>query len=268
MPFTIASWNVNSVRLRLPIILRFLAEYQPDILCLQETKCPNALFPLAAFAAAGYENYALNGQKGYHGVATLSRLPLLADEKRLFCGRNDCRHIEVTAARGSRKIRIHNVYAPAGGDEPDPEINPKFAHKLQFLEEMHHVKADKGDGLPALLVGDLNIAPLENDVWSHKQMLKVVSHTPVETAGLQSARKAGGWADILRAKVPPEDKLYTWWSYRARDWAASNRGRRLDHIWSSPVLLPQLDAITIARAARGWEKPSDHVPVMAHFNLG
>jgi len=265
MSFTIASWNINSVRLRLPIVLRFLAEYRPDILCLQETKCPDALFPLQPLVAAGYAYAALNGQKGYHGVATISRLPFIHTDKKLFCGRHDCRHIEATIEYQGKKIHIHNVYAPAGGDETDPALNPKFAHKLQFLEEMHSFPADKGDGCASLLVGDLNIAPLENDVWSHKQMLKVVSHTPIETSELLGAQKAGGWVDILRTKVPPQEKLYTWWSYRARDWAASNRGRRLDHIWSSPDLLPFLDKITICREARGWEKPSDHVPVMAHF---
>jgi len=266
--FTIASWNINSVRLRLPAVLRFLAEARPDILCLQETKCPNELFPLQPLAAAGYAYAALNGQKGYHGVATLARRPFIHTEKRLFCGRNDCRHIETLIEHGGKKIRIHNVYAPAGGDETDPAINPKFAHKLQFLQEMHSLPADKGDGSSALLAGDLNIAPLENDVWSHKQMLKVVSHTPVETSGLISAQRAGGWVDMLRAKVPAREKLYTWWSYRARDWAASNRGRRLDHIWASPDMLPLLDAVTVFRAARDWEKPSDHVPVAAHFRLG
>lgn len=265
MGFTIASWNINSVRLRLPIVLRFLAEAKPDILCLQETKCPNELFPAAAFAEAGYPHMALNGQKGYHGVATLSRRPLLSQNIRLFCEKRDCRHIETLLEAEGRKIRVHNVYAPAGGDEPDPAINPKFAHKMNFLQEMETLRAAHEDGASSLLVGDLNIAPLENDVWSHKQMLKVVSHTPIEVEGLLRAQNLGGWADILRAKVPAEEKLYTWWSYRARDWAASNRGRRLDHIWASPDFLPHLADIEILRAARGWEKPSDHVPVLARF---
>jgi len=268
MAFTLASWNINSVRLRLPIVLRCLAELKPDILCLQETKCPNELFPAEAFAAAGYPFQALNGQKGYHGVATLSRRPILAERVNEFCGRHDCRHIEtLIAADSGARLRIHNVYAPAGGDDTNPATNPKFAHKMDFLKEMAAMRADSGDGALSLLTGDLNIAPLENDVWSHRQMLKVVSHTPMEVEGLIKAQNCGGWADILRAKVPAEQKLYTWWSYRARDWEKSNRGRRLDHIWASPALLPKLESITILREARNWEKPSDHVPIAASFDI-
>lgn len=265
MSFAIASWNINSVRLRLPIVLRFLQETQPDILCLQETKCPNELFPAAAFQQAGYGYLTLNGQKGYHGGAILSRLPLQQCGARIFCAKNDCRHNEAVISANGKKIRIHNVYAPAGGDDPDPQLNPKFAHKLQFIDEMRSLAADTGDGCSSLLVGDLNIAPLENDVWSHKQMLKVVSHTPIETEALQKAQKEGGWADILREKVPPQEKLYTWWSYRAKDWQKSDRGRRLDHIWASPDLLPHCQSVMILKEARSWEKPSDHVPITAHF---
>jgi exodeoxyribonuclease-3 len=160
---------------------------------------------------------------------------------------------------------LHNFYVPAGGDEPDPEVNPKFAHKLAFLEEMHAIKADHDDKSASILVGDLNIAPLETDVWSHRQLLNVVSHTPVETEGLEQMRRAGGWDDLMRRHFPPPEKLYTWWSYRARDWEASDRGRRLDHFWSSPNLSPHLREIEVLRAARGWEKPSDHVPVIGRF---
>ncbi len=134
---------------------------------------------------------------------------------------------------GGRSILLHNFYVPAGGDEPDPEVNPKFRHKLGFVSEMNAVRADFDDLSGSILVGDLNIAPLEHDVWSHKQLLKVVSHTPVETEGFEAMRESGGWVDLMRLNVPYEQKLYTWWSYRAADWAASDRGRRLDHIWSS-----------------------------------
>ncbi|TIV90045.1 MAG: exodeoxyribonuclease III, partial [Mesorhizobium sp.] len=114
---------------------------------------------------------------------------------------------------------------------------------------------------------DLNIAPQEHDVWSHKQLLNVVSHTPVETTNFEAMRKTGGWVDLMRLNVPAEQKLYTWWSYRAKDWEASNRGRRLDHIWSSANLVPAFKGYEILQAARGWEKPSDHVPVIARFDL-
>jgi exodeoxyribonuclease-3 len=124
------------------------------------------------------------------------------------------------------------------------------------------------NGKPAILLGDLNIAPLENDVWSHRQMLRVVSHTPVETDGLKSVMSEGGWEDLIRAKIPAEEKVYTWWSYRAKDWAASNRGRRLDHIWSAASLAKHLTDIDILRETRGWDRASDHVPVIARFDIG
>jgi exodeoxyribonuclease-3 len=123
------------------------------------------------------------------------------------------------------------------------------------------------NGAPSILVGDLNIAPYEHDVWSHKQLLKIVSHTPVETEGLIEVMEKGDWVDLMRQHVPMEEKLYTWWSYRARDWKASNRGRRLDHIWSASELAGALTAIEVIEEARGWEKPSDHVPVIARFDL-
>ena len=267
MLFTIATWNINSVRLRLPIVERFLAQYSPDVLCLQETKCIDDLFPAEPLAALGYRHVAINGQKGYHGVATLSRHPLTLREKRGFCGIVDSRHISTTLVAGGRTLLLHNFYVPAGGDEPDPDINPKFRHKLDFIREMHDVPAEQADDIASILVGDLNIAPLPTDVWSHRQLLNVVSHTPVETEGLETMRLQGGWVDLMRQHIPPEEKIYTWWSYRARDWQASDRGRRLDHIWSSANLAPALHDIEIVREARGWDRPSDHVPVIARFAL-
>ena len=139
-------------------------------------------------------------------------------------------------------------------------------HKLRFVTEMEDIHAVES-GIPSILVGDLNIAPLENDVWSHKQLLKIVSHTPVETEGLTRAFKKGGWSDLVRNTIPPEEKLFTWWSYRARDWDESDRGRRLDHIWAAPALAERLKGIEVLREARGWERPSDHVPVLATLDL-
>jgi exodeoxyribonuclease-3 len=267
MSFSIATWNINSVRLRMPLIEQFLASHQPDVLCLQETKCTDDLFPYKAFRKAGYEHIVVSGQKGYHGVATVARRPIEPVERRRFCDNDDCRHLSVKVKAGDRSIILHNFYVPAGGDEPDPVINPKFRHKLDFVAEMHNVPAEEGENLSSVLVGDLNIAPLEHDVWSHKQLLKIVSHTPIETTSFEAMRRAGNWVDLMRQIVPPEEKLYTWWSYRAKDWEISNRGRRLDHIWSSPNLSPSLQDIEILRDARGWERPSDHVPVIAKFDL-
>jgi exodeoxyribonuclease-3 len=112
-------------------------------------------------------------------------------------------------------------------------------------------------------VGDLNVAPLEHDVWSHRQMSRVVSHTPIECDKLTAVARAGGWVDALRQHVPEPQKLYTWWSYRSADWVAANKGRRLDHIWVSDALGDRVSGIAIHREARGWERPSDHVPITA-----
>ncbi|MFZ1814883.1 MAG: exodeoxyribonuclease III [Rhizobiaceae bacterium] len=267
MPLSISTWNINSVRLRLPIVEQFLISHQPDILCLQEIKCQNDQFPAKAFRKLGYEYQAVHGQKAYHGVAILSRLPIAEQNSRDFCSMGDCRHVSVIFQAGGKAIRLHNFYVPAGGDEPDPMINPKFDHKLRFVEEMNMI-ASLEDGIPSVLVGDLNIAPLENDVWSHKQLLKIVSHTPVETEALTRVMSSGGWTDLMRQSVPADEKIYTWWSYRARDWLQADRGRRLDHIWSAPELAERLVRLDVLKDARGWDKPSDHVPVTATLDIG
>lgn len=258
------------MRLRLELVQHFLTTVKPDVLCLQETKCPNDAFPSAAFRKIGYEHMAIHGQKGYHGVAIVSRHPLSDDQRLDYCDIADARHVSaVVEVPGGRRIRLHNFYVPAGGDEANRETNPKFAHKLDFIEEMRglHAEADLGSGVSSILVGDLNIAPLETDVWSHKQLLKVVSHTPVETENLTAMQQAGAWVDLMRVHIPPEEKIFTWWSYRARDWKTTDRGRRLDHIWSSADLVPALADVDILREARGWERPSDHVPITARFDL-
>lgn len=260
MPLRLATWNVNSVRLRIENVLRLAAEWQPDVLCLQETKTPDEHFPHDRLERQGYRHRLVHGMKGYNGVAILSRLPFEASETMSWCERADCRHASVRLPGG---IAVHNLYVPAGGDVPDPQANPKFAHKLQFLDELSTwFSAGLREGARTILLGDLNIAPLETDVWSHKQLLNVVSHTPVEVERLGRLQRAGSFVDAVRHFVPPEERLYTWWSYRARDWAASDRGRRLDHIWVSPALVAGLAEARVHRAARGWSKASDHVPVM------
>ena len=265
MALSLATWNINSVRLRIGLVASFLDAEKPDILCLQEIKCPDDRFPYAAFTERGYGHILVNGQKGYHGVAIVSKKPFTATAKRGFCDQNDARHASVTLHDDDGDIVLHNFYVPAGGDEPDPKLNPKFAHKLAFLGEMKSWLTGIETDRKAILVGDLNVAPHENDVWSHKQLLNVVSHTPVETEGLEAVRVAGGWVDAVRHFVPLEEKLYTWWSYRAADWEASNRGRRLDHVWVTPPLVGHLQGVEIHRAARGFERPSDHVPVLARL---
>jgi exodeoxyribonuclease-3 len=267
MPFTVATWNVNSVRLRLPQVERLLGTMRPDVLCLQEIKCRDDQFPAAALRDAGYPHQAVYGLKGYHGVAVLSRHPFAQAERHRFCGRDDGRAVAVLFDRGPLAgVEIANFYVPAGGDVPDPAVNERFAHKLAFLDEFAAWGAERAAaGRRAILVGDLNVAPLENDVWSHRQMLDVVSHTPIEVAKLDAALAGGGWTDLMRCFVPPDEKLFTWWSYRALDWRASNRGRRLDHVWTSAALVGAQRGLAVLDETRGWERPSDHVPVVASF---
>jgi exodeoxyribonuclease-3 len=255
----ITTWNVNSVRLRLPTLERVARTLDPDVLCLQEIKVENDLFPLEAVHAMGFPHVLVHGQRNYHGVAILSKLPLDGHAHKDWCDVDHCRH-QITMLPGG--IELHNLYIPSGGDVPDREQNPKFAHKLDFLAELAaHWEKEGASGRKMIAVGDFNIAPLETDVWSHKQLLDVVSHTPVEVAALERLQRSAGFVDAVRAIIPPEERLYSWWSYRARDWSASDRGRRLDHVWVTQPLAGAVRDASVLREARGWEKPSDHVPV-------
>ncbi|HEY0419560.1 MAG TPA: exodeoxyribonuclease III [Acetobacteraceae bacterium] len=263
----IATWNINSLRLRLPLLHHLSADLGPDVICLQETKVPDDLFPQGGPAELGYPHFAFRGMKGYNGVAVLSRIPLQLQETAPdWCNKGDCRHLAVQLDLPSGPIELHDFYVPAGGDIPDRDANTKFAHKLDFVAEAtdwfthHHPKTR------TILVGDLNIAPLEHDVWSHRQMLDVVSHTPVEVEALNTWRETG-FVDAIRHFVPEDQKLYTWWSYRNRDWRASDRGRRLDHIWTTPDLKDALRQHTILKHARDWPQTSDHVPVCVELEV-
>lgn len=254
----IITWNINSARLRQASLEKLLQEQQPDVICLQEIKCQTELFPTEAFKACGYQYQHVCGMKAYNGVATLSKIPFKAIGSKDWCERADARHQYVELETGHK---IHNFYVPAGGDVPDIETNEKFDHKLSFLQEMALFFQDQSPLTKQILVGDLNIAPLENDVWSHKQLLKVVSHTPIEVSALKEVRHAGNWQDAVRHVIPANERLYSWWSYRNRDWRASNRGRRLDHIWVSQDLISTIRHANIIMEMRDLEKPSDHAPV-------
>lgn len=262
MTFTLATWNINSVRLRTGLVQRLLSTEAPDILCLQECKSPVEKIPFEDFAALGYNHWVARGQKGYNGVAILSRLPLEDAGHIDWCEKGHARHV---AARLENGVVIHNCYVPAGGDIPDPVANLKFAHKLDFVAQMRDQFRDSRPER-SILVGDLNIAPREDDVWNHKQLLKIVSHTPVETEMLNDALEAGRWVDITRQDIP-EGRLFSWWSYRSPNWSAADKGRRLDHIWASADIAAAANGSRILRDVRGWEQPSDHAPVFASFNL-
>jgi exodeoxyribonuclease III len=258
----IASWNINSVRARAAIVAQFLTEAQPDILCLQETKVEDGLFPYDLFRSAGYDHILINGQRMHHGVAIASRVPIIADDRFDWQANGEARHLGVALPNG---VRLENVYVPAGGDIPDRAQNPKFGQKLDFLGRM--IDWSGGIGGNTILTGDFNIAPLESDVWSHKQLLDVVSHTPIEVETLARLQAAGSWVDLGRHFHAPPSRLYTWWSYRAKDWAASDRGRRLDHMWATPDVAARAVAHRVHEPCRSWDKPSDHVPITTDFDF-
>ncbi len=267
-PLRIATWNINSVRLRKGLVKDLIAALEPDVLFLQETKCPDELFPEEDLRSLGFAHIAAKGMKGYNGVAILSRLPFARrDGDPDWCSKGDCRHLAVEIDAPGGAVELHDFYVPAGGDIPDRAANVKFAHKLDFVAEATAWTSGRGSAKRSVLVGDLNIAPLEHDVWSHKQMLGVVSHTPVEVEAITAWQRAGDWHDALRHFVPADQKLYTWWSYRAKDWEAADRGRRLDHAWVSQDLAGKLSRHAILKPARGWTQASDHVPVMIELDL-
>lgn len=262
MAFTLATWNINSVRLREALVSRLMQEEAPDVLCLQECKSPVEKMPLEAFKALGYAHVVARGQKGYNGVAILSKIPMVEASAEDFAALGHARHV---AGKLENGVTVHNFYVPAGGDIPDRAQNEKFGQKLDYLTEMRdYFRASPPE--KAILVGDLNIAPREDDVWNHKQLLKIVSHTPIEVEHLAETQESGRWVDVTRQDIP-EGLLYSWWSYRAADWDGADKGRRLDHVWATPDISNAAHGSRILRAARGWEQPSDHVPVFATFDL-
>jgi exodeoxyribonuclease-3 len=262
MRIKIASWNINSVRARIDIVGRLVKEEQPDVLCLQETKAQNDVFPADFFRRAGYKHQQLNGQRMHHGVAILSRVELGEAGSHDWQDNGEARHIGVRLPCG---VRLENVYVPAGGDVPDRTVNSKFGQKLDFIERM--TRWSEGLREPTLIVGDFNVAPLECDVWSHKALINVVSHTPVEVEALGRLQQAHEWVDIGRSFVPAPGRCFTWWSYRSADWTKNDRGRRLDHMWISPQLKGNVVSHKVLEPCRSWTRPSDHVPLICELEI-
>ena len=261
MTLRIATWNVNSVRLRTDHMQRFVANVVPDVLCLQEIKCQTHEFPSQPFIDAGYPYFRIAGQKGWHGVAIASRLPIEDAPALDVCRESHARCVGAVVAG----VEIQNFYIPAGGDVPDAQINAKFAHKLDFIARLTALMAARDRRAPLVICGDLNVAPGEFDVFDHKFMTKVVSHTPIEIAAMAALQDSLDFVDLVRKAVPDPQKLFSWWSYRAADFRASNRGLRLDHIWATPGLAETSTAARVHDDVRDWQKPSDHAPVSADF---
>ena len=264
MKLRIVTWNINSVRLRAEQVARFVSQYAPDVVCLQEIKCRDGEFPASAFVDMGLPHLAVKGQKGWHGVATASRLPIEAGPVLEVCKRGEARCVSAVIAG----VEIHNFYVPAGGDAPDRELNPKFDHKLDFFERLSSEMATRDPKAPLLVTGDLNVAPGEHDVWNHKYMSKIVSHTPVEIEAMTRLKASLGFTDLVREAIPDPEKLYSWWSYRAADFRLSGRGLRLDHLWASPGLAAKSTrAARVHDDVRAWERPSDHAPVSVDLDV-
>jgi exodeoxyribonuclease III len=259
----LVTWNINSIRIRLDLLRKLIEIENPDIICLQETKVTNDLYPKQELIEMGYKYHFFHGEKSYNGVAILSKIPAsIIGNLELY--NNDCRHIAVKIA----DTEIHNFYIPAGGDEPDVNINPKFKHKLAYCNLIADWFAqNKSSSDKIIICGDLNIAPHEHDVWSHKQLLKIVSHTPEEILHLQRIYESINFKDAIRHH-DDDKKIYSWWSYRNKDWQKSNRGRRLDHIWTTHKLYDNIISSKILVEARSWDRPSDHVPVIIELKKG
>ena len=257
MGIKILSWNVNSIRARLEHLANISKRLVPDIICLQETKVTNDQFPKKMINDIGYNFIYLNGIKAYNGVCILSKIEAKETNSINWCNQSDGRHIQANI----NGLNIHSIYIPAGGEIPDLEKNKKYKHKIDFLDELTSWSKKKKNR-SSVICGDLNIAPLEDDVWSHKQLKNVVSHTLLERNKLIEFQKSGNWCDIIRKMLKPGENLFTWWSYRSPNFKKSNKGRRLDHAWVSDDLNDGIKKVSIFKEAREWERPSDHVPII------
>jgi exodeoxyribonuclease III len=252
----IATWNVNSVLARLPLVERWLAAARPDVLCLQETKCVDEKFPAAAFAALGYQSVSF-GQPTYNGVAILSRAPA-TDVRRGFGDDDDAARARLLAATVAG-VRVVNVYVPNGqavGTE-------KYAFKLGWLKQLrayfdeHYWTDDE-----VLLCGDFNVAPEDRDVHDPQLWHGRILFSEPEKRALAEV-KDWGFVDAYRRHVAAAGN-YSWWDYRAAGFTR-NAGLRIDHIWVSPALAERCTDAKIDKEPRTWERPSDHTPVVAEF---
>ncbi|MCQ2740568.1 MAG: exodeoxyribonuclease III [Alphaproteobacteria bacterium] len=260
--FKLVTWNVNSIRIRLDLLKKLVEVYQPDIVCLQEVKAKQEDFPFEEIRVLGFEHIALYGMAGYNGVAILAKTPLKNEEKVDWVGKHDARHIKVTVFDD---IEINDIYIPAGGDTPDPIENLSFAHKLCFMDDMAEYYEQRHDLLKEqkiLFCGDFNVAPSENDVWNHKQLLNIVSHTPIEVGRLTRLFKSLDFVDAVRQIYKEPEKVFSWWSYRNPNWQTNNKGRRLDHIWVTKPLANRITDVKFLKEFRAENRPSDHIPVM------
>jgi len=250
------------VRRRIKQLEQLVNRWDPDIICLQELKADDDNVPANSMRNIGYPHLAICGEKGYNGVAILSKHPLSDIKSFTWAGKTDARHVFARVEALRRSIGVHCVYIPAGGDIADRDLNPKFDYKLRYLDALaDHFAGSYGFRDPMVLAGDLNIAPLPSDVWDHTKLSKAVTHTDIEISALERLKRSLNWIDTQRQIIGDQDPVFTWWSYRVADWELANKGRRLDHIWVTPGLKDHIVDVDVLTAVRHWVPPSDHAPV-------
>ena len=254
----IATWNVNSINIRMPQLLKWLDDTQVDVVCLQETKCVDENFPADALREAGYES-AFMGQKSYNGVAIISKFPI-SDVQRNFLDDDDESPKRMIAGTVNG-VRIVNTYIPNGTEL----WSDKFTFKLDWLQRLRRYFDEQCDiSSDVLLCGDFNVAMEELDVWSVPAWEGKLHFTKPERAAMYNV-KQWGFVDLFR-KMNGAAKEFSWWNYREGAWQR-NRGLRIDYIWTSRSLAEKCTACWIDRNPRENEKPSDHAPVVAEFKI-
>ncbi|GAA0296386.1 exodeoxyribonuclease III [Sphingomonas oligophenolica] len=253
----IATYNVNGINGRLPVLLRWLAESAPDIACLQELKAPQEKFPIAAIEAAGYEAI-WHGQKSWNGVAILSRVGTPVETRRGLPGDPDDLHSRYIEA-AVNGVLVAGLYLPNGNPRP----GPKFDYKLAWFDRLiAHGAELMASGMPVVIAGDFNVMPTERDVYKPERWLDDALFAPEVRAAF--FRLLGqGWTDALRTRHPDET-IYTFWDY-FRNAYPRNAGLRIDHLLLSPALTARLVDAQVDKDVRGWEKSSDHAPVWAEL---
>lgn len=259
----IATWNVNSIKQRIENLVAWLAERQPDVVCLQETKCVDDSFPREPLESLGY-NVAIHGQKTFNGVAILSKLPFDEVRPRLpgDDGDEQARFIEVTIPAGGRLVRVASIYLPNG----NPVNTEKYPYKIRWMDRVSdYVRKALKLEEPLVLAGDYNVIPAPEDVHNPAAWIEDALFRPQTREKFRSITNLG-LTDALRATTDAPG-LYTFWDYQAGAWQ-KNHGLRIDHLLLSPQATDRLVTAGIDRHVRGWEKPSDHVPVYADFDFG
>lgn len=254
----IATWNVNSLRVRLPHLLDWLAAAQPDVVGLQELKCVEEQFPFDELKAAGYDAV-VNGQKTYNGVAILSRHPIENVTRDMPAFADEQKRVIAATINGVRVVNVYVVNGQSVGSE-------KYDYKLRWLAALHDsLKSELAAHAQLAIVGDFNIAPAPEDTHDPAQWEGNILCSDAERAALQKLL-ALGLQDSLRLKVPAPTPAFTWWDYRQAGFRR-NLGLRIDHILATAPLAARLQDCIVDTAPRKLERPSDHAPVVAHFGL-